>query len=93
VYLIQAKRYPKCNFTAVSNSNTQKVYIDEQASAAGLKNVSVITADMNDFSTESSFDRVISVEMFEHMKNYQVGSQLIIMLFLLVSSRPAIQQA
>jgi hypothetical protein len=74
---LQARRYPGCSFTAVSNSKTQKVYIDQQASAAGLKNVSVITADMNTFQAEGFFDRVISVEMFEHMKNYQVGSHLL----------------
>lgn len=48
------------------------MFIDEQAAAAGLKNVTVITADMNDFHAPGSFDRVVSVEMFEHMKNYGV---------------------
>ena len=70
--LVQAEQYPKCKFTAVSNSRTQKQFIEGQAAAAGLKNVTVITADMNDFDAPGEFDRVISVEMFEHMKNYGV---------------------
>jgi cyclopropane-fatty-acyl-phospholipid synthase len=70
--MFQAQRYPQGTFTAVSNSRTQKEYIEAQASSAGLDNVTVITADMNAFQAPRQFDRVISVEMFEHMKNYQV---------------------
>jgi cyclopropane-fatty-acyl-phospholipid synthase len=69
--LFMAKRFPHANITAVSNSRTQKNYIDAQAIARGLKNVHVITADMNTFAIEKKFDRVVSVEMFEHMRNYQ----------------------
>jgi cyclopropane-fatty-acyl-phospholipid synthase len=66
-----AQQYPRCRVTAVSNSATQKQYILQQAGQRGLTNVSVITADMNDFGTELKFDRVVSVEMFEHMRNYE----------------------
>jgi cyclopropane-fatty-acyl-phospholipid synthase len=70
--VLQAKRNPECNFTAVSNSRTQKAYIDMQAQQQGLRNVTVITADMNDFKAPQAYDRVVSIEMFEHMKNYLV---------------------
>jgi cyclopropane-fatty-acyl-phospholipid synthase len=66
-----AGRYPGCSITAVSNSFSQGEYIREKAAAAGLENVEVITADMNDFSTVRRFDRIVSVEMFEHMRNYR----------------------
>jgi cyclopropane-fatty-acyl-phospholipid synthase len=69
--LWMAQQYPRCRVTAVSNSATQKQYILQQAGQRGLTNVSVITADMNDFGTELKFDRVVSVEMFEHMRNYE----------------------
>jgi cyclopropane-fatty-acyl-phospholipid synthase len=69
--LFMAQTFPNSPITAVSNSSTQKEYIEQQAAARGLKNISVITSDMNDFQTEQQFDRVVSVEMFEHMRNYQ----------------------
>lgn len=72
---MQAERYPGCKFTAMSNSKTQKRYIDEQATAAKLTNVTVMTADMNDFQPPQQYDRVISIEMFEHMKNYKVRAR------------------
>ena len=61
-----AKKYPKSNITAVSNSISQKLFIDSKQ----IPNLKVVTADMNSFSTEMKFDRVISVEMFEHMRNW-----------------------
>ncbi len=72
--LWMAKHYPNAHITAVSNSRTQKVFIDTQAAARGLRNVDVITCDMNDlaFDPDTKFDRVVSVEMFEHMRNYEV---------------------
>jgi cyclopropane fatty-acyl-phospholipid synthase-like methyltransferase len=73
---LQAERYPECRFTAVSNSKTQKQYIDQQAKAAKLQNLTIITADMNDFEAPRQFDRIVSVEMFEHMKNYKVRTDL-----------------
>ena len=69
--IFMAERLPLSRITAVSNSSSQKSYIDGQARSRGLKNIRVITADMNDFDTEDRFDRVVSIEMFEHMRNYQ----------------------
>ena len=70
--LYMSAKYPESNFTVVSNSRTQKIYIDEQAKQRGIKNLAVITSDMNNFSTDKTFDRVVSVEMFEHMRNYEL---------------------
>ncbi len=70
--LWMAEHYPGAQITAVSNSHSQKAYIDEQASRKGLSNLRVITADMNDFSAEATYDRVVSVEMFEHMRNHRL---------------------
>lgn len=66
--LHMARSYPNMRITAVSNSATQRRFIEARAP----ENVRVITADMNDFDTEGRFDRVVSVEMFEHMRNYEV---------------------
>ncbi len=68
--LWMAKRYPTARITAVSNSATQRAHILRTAEARGLANVDVITSDMNVFQTEKKFDRVVSVEMFEHMRNW-----------------------
>ncbi len=67
-----AGHFPNCSVTAVSNSSSQREYIQQEAASLGLSNLTVITADMNDFNTQESFDRVVSVEMFEHMRNYGV---------------------
>jgi len=69
--LYMAKKYPQSSITAVSNSKTQKIYIDEQAHLRGIKNLTIITVNINDFNIDKKFDRVVSVEMFEHMRNYQ----------------------
>jgi len=66
-----AENYPQSRITGVSNSATQKQHIDAESQKRGLKNLQIITCDMNQFDTESKFDRVVSVEMFEHMKNYE----------------------
>lgn len=71
VSLYVAEKFPNCKITAVSNSKTQKEYIDSVAKQKGFKNLTVITQDMNDFTINEKFDRIISVEMLEHMKNYQ----------------------
>ncbi len=72
ITLYLAAKFPSSKITAVSNSRTQKEYIDTQAAERGLTNVKIVTADMNDFDIKAeSFDRIISIEMFEHMKNYQ----------------------
>ena len=68
--LWMAARYPSARITAVSNSTGQRAYIEEQAALLGLDNLRVITADMNDFTCGGAFDRIVSVEMFEHMTNW-----------------------
>ncbi|MET0556261.1 MAG: cyclopropane-fatty-acyl-phospholipid synthase family protein [Vicinamibacteria bacterium] len=68
--LWMAEAYPNSRVTGVSNSGSQKAWIDAQAAERGLSNVTIVTADMNDFSPRGTFDRVVSVEMFEHMRNY-----------------------
>ncbi len=69
--LWMAKHYPHSNITAVSNSNSQREHIENHAKALGLENISIITCDMNDFDIDKErFDRVVSVEMFEHMRNW-----------------------
>lgn len=68
--LYMAERFPGSRILAVSNSRSQKEHIDGEAARRGLANVEVVTADMNDFDTERRFRRVVSVEMFEHMRNY-----------------------
>jgi len=65
-----AQRYPKSRIVAVSNSAPQREHITAKAAERNLTNLQVITADMNDFSTDQIFDRVVSVEMFEHMRNW-----------------------
>ncbi|MEQ8484325.1 MAG: cyclopropane-fatty-acyl-phospholipid synthase family protein [Pseudomonadales bacterium] len=65
-----AQRYPASTFTAVSNSSSQRRLIEWQARSRGLTNVQVITADINDLTLDGGFDRVVSVEMFEHVRNY-----------------------
>jgi cyclopropane-fatty-acyl-phospholipid synthase len=71
--LWMASRFPNARITAVSNSRTQKQFIDARAAERGLRNVEVVTCDANvlDFPPERRFDRVVSVEMFEHMRNYE----------------------
>jgi cyclopropane-fatty-acyl-phospholipid synthase len=69
--LWMARHYPTSHITAVSNSHSQRDFILQQAAKAGLQNLEVITADMNDFTIDRQFDRIVSVEMFEHMRNYQ----------------------
>jgi cyclopropane-fatty-acyl-phospholipid synthase len=69
--LWMAEKFPQARITAVSNSATQRAHIEEQCRERRLGNVTVITCDMNEFSIDRQFDRVVSVEMFEHMKNYQ----------------------
>ena len=68
--LWMAEHYPGARITAVSNSAPQRRYIEAETHALGLTNVEIITADMNQFQTAEKFDRVVSVEMFEHMANW-----------------------
>jgi cyclopropane-fatty-acyl-phospholipid synthase len=69
--LWMAHRFPNSRITSVSNSASQRAFIEGRAAERGLTNLTVITADMNDFSTDRRFDRVVSVEMFEHMSNWR----------------------
>jgi cyclopropane-fatty-acyl-phospholipid synthase len=69
--LWMAEHYPESRFTAVSNSNSQREYITGQAKARGLSNLEVITCNINDFQPSASFDRIVSVEMFEHIRNHR----------------------
>jgi cyclopropane-fatty-acyl-phospholipid synthase len=66
-----AKNYPKSKITGVSNSHSQKTYILTEAKKRGIKNLKIITADMNTFKIKDKFDRVVSVEMIEHMRNHK----------------------
>ena len=69
--LWMAERFPHSRITAVSNSNQQREAIEEKARRSGLTNLTVHTADVNDFWADGSFDRVVSVEMFEHIRNHE----------------------
>jgi len=69
--LWMAEHYPHARITGVSNSATQRQHIEAECVRRGLRNLQIITCDMNRFDTPGRFDRVVSVEMFEHMKNYQ----------------------
>jgi len=69
--LFMAEKFRDASITAVSNSAPQRGHIEREARARGLTNLTVITADMNVFAPEGRFDRVVSVEMFEHMANWQ----------------------
>lgn len=70
--LWMASHYPRSRITAVSNSASQREFILARAAERSLGNIEVITADANVFDTDRRFDRVVSVEMFEHMRNYAV---------------------
>jgi cyclopropane-fatty-acyl-phospholipid synthase len=69
--LWMARQFPGSQITAVSNSHSQRIYIEGEAAARGLKNLRVITQDMNVFDPKQQFDRIVSVEMFEHMMNWR----------------------
>jgi cyclopropane-fatty-acyl-phospholipid synthase len=65
-----AEKYPRSRVLALSNSALQKRFIEARASDLGLENLRVVTADVKDFEAGDAFDRVLSIEMFEHMRNY-----------------------
>jgi cyclopropane-fatty-acyl-phospholipid synthase len=77
--LWMARRFPNSRLTVVSNSRSQKRFIDARAASGGFKNLEVITADVNhlSFADGTQFDRVVSVEMFEHMRNHELLMQRI----------------
>jgi cyclopropane-fatty-acyl-phospholipid synthase len=65
-----AEHFPSATVTSVSNSSVQRDFIVRQAGERGIQNIDVIVCDMNEFAIDRQFDRVVSVEMFEHMRNY-----------------------
>jgi cyclopropane-fatty-acyl-phospholipid synthase len=69
--LWMAQHYPGSEITVVSNSASQRGYIENEATRRGISNLQIITADMNDFDTTERFDRVVSLEMVEHMRNHR----------------------
>ncbi|MGI8560245.1 MAG: SAM-dependent methyltransferase, partial [Luteimonas sp.] len=70
--LWMAERYPNANTTGVSNSSGQRRHILAQAQARGLNNVEILTHDVNTLALDGRFDRVVSIEMFEHVRNHAV---------------------
>jgi len=66
-----AERFPRSRFTAVSNSSSQRAFILSEAERRGITNLTVITADMNQFQAPARYDRIVSLEMFEHMRNWR----------------------
>lgn len=70
--LFLASSFPRSRILALSNSAPQRQFILQRARARGLTNVEVVTADINRFDTPETFDRIVSVEMFEHVRNYHV---------------------
>ena len=69
--LWMAESFPNARITSVSNSASQRAFIEARAGALGLTNLQVVTADMNTFQAPGRFDRIVSVEMFEHMSNWR----------------------
>jgi cyclopropane-fatty-acyl-phospholipid synthase len=69
--LWMARQFPHAQVTAVSNSNSQREYIESEARTRGLTNLRVITSDMNVFTPDAQYDRIVSVEMFGHMMNWR----------------------
>lgn len=65
-----AERYPSCRVLALSNSQAQKAYIEELAVSSGIRNLHVETGNIAGWETAQRFDRILSIEMFEHMRNY-----------------------
>ncbi|MDZ4772427.1 MAG: cyclopropane-fatty-acyl-phospholipid synthase family protein [Planctomycetota bacterium] len=70
--LWMGEHFPRSRITAVSNSKPQREHIEREARRRGIANVTVITRDMNTFDAGARFDRIVSVEMFEHMRNWEL---------------------
>lgn len=66
-----AERYPQCRVLSLSNSLSQGSFIRDRCERRGFYNIEVMTSDMNHFAPKRSFDRIISVEMFEHVRNWE----------------------
>jgi cyclopropane-fatty-acyl-phospholipid synthase len=71
--LFMAARYRRSRITALSNSRSQRAYIEEEARRRGLVNLRVLTEDMNTFQPRARYDRIVSVEMFEHLRNWRTA--------------------
>lgn len=69
--LYLAEKLPNAQITGLSNSHSQREHIMAQAQKKGLTNINIITRDINEFEIDQKFDRVVSIEMFEHVRNYQ----------------------
>lgn len=69
--LYMAEAFPNARITAVSNSHSQREHIENIARTRDLHNLQIVTCDMNDFETGAQFDRIVSVEMFEHISNWR----------------------
>ena len=65
-----AEHFPNAAVTSVSNSRSQHDFIIGEAEKRGIRNIDVQVCDMNDFETSDTYDRIVSIEMFEHMRNY-----------------------
>lgn len=70
-----AEKFPNSFITSVTNSNSQQQYIQSKASSMNLKNLTVIKSDISKFSTDQKFDRILSIEMFEHTRNTKLLMQ------------------
>lgn len=66
-----AEKYPRCRITSLSNSRPQREFIQARCRERGFKNVSVVTANITEYDSADEFDRVVSIEMFEHVRNYE----------------------
>lgn len=69
--LWMAERYPNCRITAVSNSRSQKQFIESRCRERGIQSINVVTANVAEYRASADYDRIVSVEMFEHMRNYE----------------------
>ena len=67
-----AEKYPNTNITSVSNSNDQITYIKNEAHKRGLSNIKAFRMDVNKLDLNKQFDRIVSIEMFEHLRNYKL---------------------
>jgi cyclopropane-fatty-acyl-phospholipid synthase len=75
--LWMAQRYPASRITALSNSRPQREFIEARCRELGLANVRVLTEDFNHFTAAGGYDRVVSVEMFEHLRNWDLALERI----------------
>ena len=69
--LYAAAKFPESNITSVSNSFDQINFINEEAKKRNLKNIKAFKMDVNNLNLDNHFDRIISIEMFEHLRNYK----------------------